>query len=123
MSQYLRAAAAITLGHLPALQVCPAQAITIEAEEREDGSRRTTRYDLDMTKSTPSLCSADCLALWQRKRLLHSINKPLGCDAQKVLKTKAHNFVTVPFKVPEVSRAYLTSAVVSVAGASTAAFA
>jgi NADH dehydrogenase (ubiquinone) Fe-S protein 8 len=31
-------------------QVCPAQAITIEAEERADGSRRTTRYDLDMTK-------------------------------------------------------------------------
>jgi NADH-quinone oxidoreductase subunit I len=30
--------------------VCPAQAITIEAEPREDGSRRTTRYDLDMTK-------------------------------------------------------------------------
>ena len=30
--------------------VCPAQAITIEAEPREDGSRRTTRYDLDMVK-------------------------------------------------------------------------
>lgn len=30
--------------------VCPAQAITIEAEERDDGSRRTTRYDIDMTK-------------------------------------------------------------------------
>ena len=30
--------------------VCPAQAINIEAEEREDGSRRTTRYDIDMTK-------------------------------------------------------------------------
>ncbi|KAK4991395.1 ndufs8, ubiquinone oxidoreductase 23 kd subunit [Elasticomyces elasticus] len=29
--------------------ICPAQAITIEAEEREDGSRRTTRYDIDMT--------------------------------------------------------------------------
>ncbi len=28
----------------------PAQAITIEAEPREDGSRRTTRYDIDMTK-------------------------------------------------------------------------
>ncbi|RYP74453.1 hypothetical protein DL770_007593 [Monosporascus sp. CRB-9-2] len=27
-----------------------AQAITIEAEERADGSRRTTRYDIDMTK-------------------------------------------------------------------------
>ena len=30
--------------------VCPAQAITIEAEPRSDGSRRTTRYDIDMTK-------------------------------------------------------------------------
>jgi NADH-quinone oxidoreductase subunit I len=30
--------------------ICPAQAITIEAEERTDGSRRTTRYDIDMTK-------------------------------------------------------------------------
>ncbi len=30
--------------------ICPAQAITIEAEEREDGSRRTTRFDIDMTK-------------------------------------------------------------------------
>ena len=26
------------------------QAITIESEERADGSRRTTRYDIDMTK-------------------------------------------------------------------------
>ena len=30
--------------------ICPAQAITIEAEPRSDGSRRTTRYDNDMTK-------------------------------------------------------------------------
>ncbi|CEH16776.1 nadh-quinone oxidoreductase [Ceraceosorus bombacis] len=30
--------------------ICPAQAITIEAEPREDGARRTTRYDIDMTK-------------------------------------------------------------------------
>ncbi|KAJ1339378.1 NADH dehydrogenase [ubiquinone] iron-sulfur protein 8, mitochondrial [Batrachochytrium salamandrivorans] len=30
--------------------ICPFQAITIEAEPREDGSRRTTRYDIDMTK-------------------------------------------------------------------------
>jgi NADH-quinone oxidoreductase subunit I len=30
--------------------ICPAQAITIEAEPRDDGSRRTTRYDIDMTK-------------------------------------------------------------------------
>ncbi|CDK26521.1 unnamed protein product [Kuraishia capsulata CBS 1993] len=30
--------------------ICPAQAITIEAEERVDGSRRTYKYDIDMTK-------------------------------------------------------------------------
>nr|WP_321525463.1 NADH-quinone oxidoreductase subunit NuoI [uncultured Cohaesibacter sp.] len=31
--------------------ICPAQAITIEAGPRgNDGSRRTTRYDIDMTK-------------------------------------------------------------------------
>ena len=30
--------------------VCPATAITIESEQREDGSRRTTRYDIDLTK-------------------------------------------------------------------------
>ena len=30
--------------------VCPAQAITIESTEREDGSRKTTRYDIDMLK-------------------------------------------------------------------------
>ena len=29
--------------------ICPAQAITIDAEPRDDGSRRTTRYDIDMT--------------------------------------------------------------------------
>ncbi len=30
--------------------VCPALAITIESEQREDGSRRTTRFDIDLTK-------------------------------------------------------------------------
>jgi NADH-quinone oxidoreductase subunit I len=30
--------------------VCPAVAITIESEQREDGTRRTTRYDIDLTK-------------------------------------------------------------------------
>jgi NADH-quinone oxidoreductase subunit I len=30
--------------------VCPAMAITIESEQREDGSRRTKRYDIDLTK-------------------------------------------------------------------------
>lgn len=30
--------------------VCPANAITIESHEREDGSRRTTQYDIDLFK-------------------------------------------------------------------------
>jgi NADH-quinone oxidoreductase subunit I len=30
--------------------VCPANAITIASEEREDGTRRTTQYDIDMFK-------------------------------------------------------------------------
>ena len=30
--------------------VCPALAITIESEQREDGTRRTTRYDVDLVK-------------------------------------------------------------------------
>merc|ERR1712179_865526 len=40
---------------------CPAQAITIETEERADGSRRTTRYDIDMTKCIfCGLCQEAC---------------------------------------------------------------
>ncbi|WP_028310319.1 NADH-quinone oxidoreductase subunit NuoI [Derxia gummosa] len=30
--------------------VCPAMAITIESDQREDGTRRTTRYDIDLYK-------------------------------------------------------------------------
>lgn len=30
--------------------VCPALAITIESEQRDDGTRRTTRYDIDLIK-------------------------------------------------------------------------
>ena len=42
--------------------ICPALAITIEAEPRaEDGSRRTTRYDIDMTKCIYcGLCEEAC---------------------------------------------------------------
>ncbi|AIF81791.1 NADH dehydrogenase subunit I [endosymbiont of Acanthamoeba sp. UWC8] len=41
--------------------ICPALAITIEAEEREDHSRRTTRYDIDMTKCIYcGLCQEAC---------------------------------------------------------------
>jgi len=41
--------------------VCPAQAITIEAEPRNDGSRRTVRYDIDMVKCIYcGLCQEAC---------------------------------------------------------------
>ena len=41
--------------------VCPAQAITIESQEREDGSRKTTRYDIDMLKCIYcGLCQESC---------------------------------------------------------------
>ncbi len=41
--------------------VCPALAITIDSEEREDGTRRTTRYDIDMTKCIYcGLCEEAC---------------------------------------------------------------
>lgn len=41
--------------------VCPALAITIESEPREDGSRRTTRYDIDMFKCINcGLCEESC---------------------------------------------------------------
>jgi NADH-quinone oxidoreductase subunit I len=41
--------------------VCPAQAITIEAEPRDDGSRRPTRYDIDMVKCIYcGLCEEAC---------------------------------------------------------------
>ena len=42
--------------------ICPAQAITIEAGPRSnDGTRRTTRYDIDMTKCIYcGLCQEAC---------------------------------------------------------------
>lgn len=30
--------------------VCPALAITIDSEQRDDGTRRTTKYEIDLTK-------------------------------------------------------------------------
>ena len=41
--------------------VCPALAITIDAEPREDGSRRTTRYDIDLFKGIYcGFCEESC---------------------------------------------------------------
>ena len=41
--------------------VCPALAITIDSEQRADGSRRTTRYDIDVFKCINcGLCEESC---------------------------------------------------------------
>jgi len=41
--------------------VCPALAITIDAEPAEDGTRRTTRYEIDMFKCINcGLCEESC---------------------------------------------------------------
>lgn len=41
--------------------VCPALAITIDSEERKDGTRRTTRYDIDLFKCVYcGLCEEAC---------------------------------------------------------------
>lgn len=51
--------------------VCPALAITIESEERADGSRRTTKYDIDMFKCIycgfcEEACPVDSIVLTNR---------------------------------------------------------
>ena len=41
--------------------VCPALAITIDSEPREDGTRRTTKYDIDLFKCIYcGLCEESC---------------------------------------------------------------
>jgi NADH-quinone oxidoreductase subunit I len=41
--------------------ICPALAITIDLAQREDGSRRTTRYDIDLTKCIfCGMCEESC---------------------------------------------------------------
>ena len=41
--------------------VCPALAITIDSEVRTDGTRRTTRYDIDLTKCIYcGMCEESC---------------------------------------------------------------
>jgi NADH-quinone oxidoreductase subunit I len=71
--------------------VCPAQAITIEAEARDDGSRRTTRYDIDMVKCIycgfcEEACPVDAIvegpnfefATESREELMYDKNKLLA---------------------------------------------
>src|ERR1700761_431446 len=70
--------------------ICPAQAIYIEAETRADGSRRTTRYDIDMVKCIycglcQEACSVDAIVEGPNSEFAVETREELYYDKQRLL--------------------------------------
>jgi NADH-quinone oxidoreductase subunit I len=70
--------------------ICPALAITIEAEPRDDGSRRCTRYDIDMTKCIycgfcQEACPVDAIVEGPTLELATETREELLYDKEKLL--------------------------------------
>jgi NADH-quinone oxidoreductase subunit I len=75
--------------------VCPAQAITIEAgPRRNDGTRRTTRYDIDMTKCIycgfcQEACPVDAIVEGPNMEFATETREELFYDKDKLLENGA----------------------------------
>ncbi|KAF8914214.1 hypothetical protein CPB84DRAFT_1840945 [Gymnopilus junonius] len=70
--------------------ICPAQAITIESEARLDGSRKTTKYDIDMTKCIycgfcQEACPVDAIVETQNQEFSVENREELLYNKEKLL--------------------------------------